>query len=285
MSKPDMRGKVCMVTGATDGIGLATAQQLADMGASVIVVGRSAEKGEAVVSRIKARNGSQNVDFMRCDLSSQASIRQLGRDFKDRSQPLHVLINNAGVMNMQRLVTVDGFETTFAVNHLAYFLLTNLLLDVLKASAPARIVNVSSAVHTDGTIDFDNLQGEKRYSMMTAYPRSKLANALFTYALAKRLQGTGVTANALHPGVIRTGLGADTGPVFGTAMRLFRLFLKSAERGAETSVYLASSPEVEGVTGQYFDNKTAVKSSPSSYDEALGERLWQVSTQLTGLDA
>src|SRR5690348_5723138 len=147
MSKPDMRGKVCMVTGATDGIGVATAQQLADMGASVTVVGRNAEKGEAVVSQIKTRNGSQNVDFMRCDLSSLASIRQLARDFKDRRQPLHVLINNAGVMNMQRLVTVDGFETTFAVNHLAYFLLTNLLLDVLKASAPARIVNVSSAVH------------------------------------------------------------------------------------------------------------------------------------------
>ncbi len=280
-----MSGKVCMVTGATTGIGQVTARRLAEMGATVIAVARNPVKGETVVKAIKDSTGNQDVAFMLCDLSSQASIRKLARDFKDRYTRLHVLVNNAGALNFARSVTVDGLETTFAVNHLAYFLLTNLLLDVLKASAPSRVVNVSSAAHTDGTITFDDLQGEKHFSGMKAYSQSKLANVLFTYALAKRLEGTGVTVNALHPGVIRSGFARNNGPLFNIGMSVVGLFFASPEKGAETSVYLASSPEVEGVTGQYFVKKAAVKSAPASYDEAAAERLWKMSTELTGLAA
>ncbi|MFQ5793638.1 MAG: SDR family oxidoreductase [Candidatus Bipolaricaulia bacterium] len=245
-----MQGKTRIVTGANSGIGKATALGLAKLGVTVVMVCRNPRKGEAAMAEIKAQSGNESVDLMIADLSSQQSIRQLVADFTDRYQRLHVLINNAGLHLSRRFVTADGIETTFAVNHLASFLLTNLLLDVLKASAPARIVNVTSSAHSR-TMDFDNLQGEKQYNGMQTYTQSKLANILFTYELARRLEGTGVTVNCLHPGTVRSGLQRNLPRIF----RLLRLFFATPEKGAETSIYLASSPEVEGVSGKYFSDK------------------------------
>jgi NAD(P)-dependent dehydrogenase (short-subunit alcohol dehydrogenase family) len=222
---------------------------------------------------------------MLADLSSQEQIRRLADDFKAAYPRLDVLINNAGVFRSERITTADGIEMTFAVNHLAYFLLTNLLLDVLKASAPSRIVNVSSGAQSNGTIDFDDLQGEKGYKGTKAYSQSKLANVLFTYELARRLEGTGVTANCLHPGAVRTNFGSGSSGVFGFMVRALRPFIISPEKGAETSIYLASSPEVEGVSGRYFVKKAEARSSDVSYDERLARRLWKVSAELTNLPA
>ena len=280
-----MRGKVCLVTGGSSGIGKATALGLANMGATVIVVGRDRSRGEAAVTEIKQKSNNDAVDLMLADLSSQASIRRLAEDFKDRYQQLHVLINNAGVFTSKHTVTVDGIETTFAVNHLAPFLLTNLLLDVLKASAPARIINITSSGERSGTINFDNLQGEGRYSGFQAYNQSKLAMILFTYELARKLEGTGVTVNCVHPGVVVTNLGRGSSGAFGLLLRLMRPFFSSPEKGAETPIYLASSPEVEGVSGKYFAKKAEAKSSERSYDTVTARRLWQVSAELTKLPA
>jgi len=222
---------------------------------------------------------------MIADLASLDEIRGLAAAYKQKHQQLHVLVNNAGAYNAQRTTTKDGFETTFGVNHLAYFLLTELLLDVLKASAPARIINVSSTAHVGGHMNFDDLQGEKKYVGRAAYGQSKLANVLFTYELARRLEGTGVTANALHPGVVRTGFGKNNpgmmGQLFRLAQTVARPFFISPVQGAATSIYLASSPEVEGVTGKYFAKCKAVDSNAESYDTAVAQRLWQISEQLT----
>ncbi len=283
MSNDQMRGKICMVTGATLGIGRATAEKLAALGATVIIVGRSAERCQNTVDEIKAKTGNTAVDMFVADLSSQASIRQLAKDYKARYQKLHVLVNNAGSVFMSRQLTVDGLEMTFALNHLGYFLLTNLLLDVIKASAPARIINVSSQAQSSGHINFDDLQGKQRYAGFRAYSQSKLANIVFTYELAKRLQGTGVTVNALHPGTIASGFGKNNGPLMGVAMRIAGLFMPKPDKGAETSVYLASSPEVEDVTGKYFANKHEKRSISESYDEGVQRRLWEVSAALTKL--
>ena len=280
-----MRGKVCLVTGGNAGIGKASALGLANMGAIVIVVGRDRSRGEAAVTEIKQKSNNDAVDLMLADLSSQASIRRLAEDFKDRYQQLHVLINNAGVFTSKHTVTVDGIETTFAVNHLAPFLLTNLLLAVLKASAPARIINITSSGERSGTINFDNLQGEGRYSGFRAYNQSKLAMILFTYELARKLEGTGVTVNCVHPGVVVTNLGRGSSGAFGLLLRLMRPFFSSPEKGAETPIYLASSPEVEGVSGKYFAKKAEAKSSERSYDTVTARRLWQVSAELTKLPA
>jgi NAD(P)-dependent dehydrogenase (short-subunit alcohol dehydrogenase family) len=280
-----MRGKVCLVTGGNAGIGKASALGLANMGAIVIVVGRDRSRGEAAVTEIKQKSNNDAVDLMLADLSSQASIRRLAEDFKDRYQQLHVLINNAGVFTSKHTVTVDGIETTFAVNHLAPFLLTNLLLDVLKASAPARIINITSSGERSGTINFDDLQGEGRYSGFQAYNQSKLAMILFTYELARKLEGTGVTVNCVHPGVVVTNLGRGSSGAFGLLLRLMRPFFSSPEKGAETPIYLASSPEVEGVSGKYFAKKAEAKSSERSYDTVTARRLWQVSAELTKLPA
>jgi NAD(P)-dependent dehydrogenase (short-subunit alcohol dehydrogenase family) len=280
-----MSGKVCLVTGGSSGIGWATALGLANMGATVIVVGRDRSRGEAVVAEIKQKSNNDAVDLMLADLSSQASIRRLAEDLKDRYQQLHVLINNAGVFISKRTVTADGIETTFAVNHLAPFLLTNLLLDVLKASAPARIINVSSSGERLGILNFDDLQGEGRYSGFRAYNQSKLAMILFTYELARKLEGTDVTVNCVHPGVVVTNLGRGSSGSFGLLLRLMRPFFSSPEKGAETSIYLASSPEVEGVSGKYFAKKSEAKSSERSYDAAIARRLWQVSAEMTKLPA
>jgi NAD(P)-dependent dehydrogenase (short-subunit alcohol dehydrogenase family) len=276
-----MSGKVCLITGGSSGIGKATALGLANKGASVVMVGRDRSRGEAAATEIIEKSGNELVDVMLADLSSQESIRQLAQDFADRYGRLHVLINNAGVFISRRTLTVDGIETTFAVNHLAPFLLTNLLLDVLKASAPARIVNVTSSGERSGTIDFEDLQGERKYGGIRAYNQSKLAMVLFTYELAKRLEGTGVSANCVHPGVVATNLGRGNGGFFGFLTRLMRPFFSSPEKGAETPIYLASSPEVEGVSGKYFAKGAEARSSERSYDEATGRGLWQVSEELT----
>jgi retinol dehydrogenase-14 len=280
-----MSEKICLITGATSGIGKATAMGLANMGASVAMVGRDRDRGEAVMAEIKEGSGNGSVDLMLADVSSQEEIRRLADEFKEAYPRLDVLINNAGVFLSKRITTVDGMETTFAVNHLAYFLLTNLLLDLLKASAPSRIVNVSSGAQSNGTIDFDDLQGEKGYKGTKAYSQSKLANVLFTYELARRLEGTGVTANCLHPGAVKTNFGSGSSGVFGFMVRALRPLMISPEKGAETSIYLASSPEVEGLSGRYFVKKAEARSSDVSYDERIARRLWDVSAELTNLPA
>jgi NAD(P)-dependent dehydrogenase (short-subunit alcohol dehydrogenase family) len=276
----DMTGRICVVTGANRGIGRATAEGLARLGAKVILVCRSKTDGESVAQEIGVES-SVPPEVVTADLSSQASIRQAAADLQGRYPRLHVLINNAGVIPRRREVTVDGLEMQLAVNHLAYFLLTNLLLLQLKAGAPSRIINVSSGAHTHAGIVFDDLQAERSYDPKQVYSQSKLANILFTYELARRLQGTRVTANCLNPGVVATRMLAD---YMGAASEagLGSTFGASPEEGAETSIYLASSPEVEGVTGKYFERRQARRSSRESYDEAPARRLWEISERLTG---
>ncbi len=279
-----MNGKLVLVTGATNGIGKVTAEELANQGASVVILGRNADRAQATASEIRAKSGNPGIDYLVVDLSSLAQVRQVAEEFKKKYNRLDVLVNDAGAIFAQRQVTVDGYEKTFAVNHLAYFLLTNLLLDLLKASAPACIVNVSSHSHTFGSLDFDDLQTRHYfYGGYTAYGRSKLANIMFTYELARRLEWTGVTANALHPGGVNTGFGKNNGGVMSLAMKIIGPRQLTPEQGAKTSIYLASSPEVEGVTGKYFVDCQPVRSSPASYDEVAQKRLWQVSEELTGL--
>ena len=243
-----IKGKTVLVTGATNGIGLVTARELARMGAQVTIVSRNADKCAAVAEAIKTETGNP-VEFIAADLSTLAGIMQTAAGFKQCHTRLHVLVNNAGGFFNKRFVTPDGFEMTFALNHLNYFLLTNLLLDVLKASAPARVVNVASGIHMGARLDFDNLQGEKRFAGFRAYGQSKLTNVLFTYELARRLEETGVTVNALHPGYVDTGFSLNNGFFFRVFAKLSaRLFGRKPEEGAQTSIYLAASPEVEGVT-------------------------------------
>jgi NAD(P)-dependent dehydrogenase (short-subunit alcohol dehydrogenase family) len=279
-----IKGKTVLVTGGTNGLGLVTARELARMGAQVTILSRNAEKCAAVAEAIKAETGTP-VEFIAADLSTLNGIMQAAATFKQRHTHLQVLVNNAGAMFTQRKLTADGFEMTFALNHLNYFLLTNLLLDLLKASAPARIVNVSSHAHEGASLDFANLQSEKHFAAMQAYGQSKLANVLFTYELARRLEGTGVTANALHPGFVATGFARNNGPLYNFGMKLIGPFIRQPNQGAQTSIYLASSPEVEGVTAKYFVDCKAVDSDPISYDKALAEILWQVSLELTGKSA
>jgi NAD(P)-dependent dehydrogenase (short-subunit alcohol dehydrogenase family) len=280
-----MQGKVCIVTGANSGIGKATSLGLAKMGATVVMVCRERTKGEEAQNEIKTKSGNDAIDLLLADLSSQDSIRQLVENFLQHYTQLHVLVNNAGGVNLSRRVTVDGFEMTFAVNYLAPFLLTNLLLDKLKASAPARIVNVSSESHESAYIKMDDLQLEKKYRLMRAYGQSKLALVLFTYELARRLQGTGVTANCLHPGFVATNIGqSGVGRVGRSIVKLiFSSLGISPEEGAKTSIYLASSPDIEGVTGKYFVKSIPVRSAPISYDESLQRQLWEESAKLVNL--
>ena len=280
-----MQGKVCIVTGANSGIGKATSLGLAQMGATVVMVCRDRTKGEEAQNEIKTKSGNDAIDLLLAELSSQDSIRQLVENFQQHYMQLHILINNAGGVNLSRRDTVDGFEMTFAVNYLAPFLLTNLLLDKLKASAPARIVNVSSESHESGYIKMDDLQLEKKYRLMRAYGQSKLALVLFTYELARRLQGTGVTANSLHPGFVATNIGqSGVGRVGRSIVKLiFSSLGISPEEGAKTSIYLASSPDIEGVTGKYFVKSIPVRSAPISYDESLQRQLWEESAKLVNL--
>lgn len=277
-----MSGRICVVTGANRGIGRATAEGLARMGAKVVLVCRRKEDGEAASREIAAR-APVAPDVVAADLSSQLSIRQAAGYIRGRYSSLHVLINNAGVIPSRREVTVDGLELQFAVNHLAYFLFTNLLLPQLKAGSPSRIINVSSGAHSQAAIDFDDLQAQRRYQPKAVYGRSKLANILFTYELSRRLAGTGVTANCLNPGVVATKMLADYMGVPLAGPALARTFGATPEEGAETSIYLACSPEVESVTGKYFERKQPTASSHASHDEAVARRLWAVSERLTGL--
>ncbi len=279
----DMTGRVCVVTGANRGIGRATADGLAELGATLVLVCRRLEDGEAASREIAAGHAVPPPLVVATDLSSQRSIRDAAEAIRAAHPRIHVLLNNAGVIPKQREATDDGLERQFAVNHLAYFLLTSLLLDRLVDSAPARVVNVSSGAHQGGRLDFTDLQSERRYDPVRVYGRTKLANILFTYELARRLLGTGVTANCLHPGVVATKLLADymNVPLVGGAIA--RTFGGSTEKGSETSLFLAASPEVEGVTGRYFVGQRETRSSPASYDEALQRQLWEESARLTAL--
>ena len=280
-----MQGKICMVTGANSGIGKATALALAQMGATVVMVCRDRARGEEARSEITTKSRNNAVDLLLADLSSQQSIRQLVENFQHHYTHLHVLINNAGAaFPGRRRETVDGLEMTFAVNYLAPFLLTNLLLDVLKASAPARIVNVSSAAQASGYIQMDDLQAEELYRPMRTYPQSKLAVVLFTYELARRLQGSGVTVNCLHPGFVATNFAqSDVVPAFRLLVKLIGSFGTSPQEGAKTSIYLASSTEVESVTGKYFVKSIPKRSAAISYDELLQRQLWEPSAKLVNL--
>ncbi len=280
-----MNGRTCLITGATSGIGRATAIELARRGATLVLVARDRGRGEDTVREIRERTDNREVTLMLADLSSQQSIRELAREFLATNRPLHVLLNNAGVVNLHRTLTVDGIETVFAVNHLGYFLLTNLLLDRLKQSAPARIVNVASEVHKIGALDFDDLQNERRFRSMRVYGQSKFANILFTYELARRLAGTNVTVNCLHPGAVATGLGKNNGAWAQVLVRILGTFFRTPEQGAATSIYLASSPAVAGVSGKYFMNGKERRSSKASYDDAAAKRLWDISAQMTGIGA
>ncbi|MCZ6875957.1 MAG: SDR family oxidoreductase [bacterium] len=279
-----MDGKICLVTGATSGVGLVTAQALAQQGATVVVGARDPERGANTVDRIKQATGNTVVQWVLADLSVQAQVRQLAADVQRRFSRLDLLINNAGAIFSTRSLSADGIEMTFALNHLGYFLLTHLLLDALKASSAARIINVASNAHWRGRIDFDDIQGERRYGGWRVYCQSKLANIIFTYELARRLAGSSVTVNTLHPGFVATGFGLNNRGWFGSFVKVAQLAAISPAEGAETMIYLATSPQVTAVSGQYFVKKCAVKSSQASYDQIAAQRLWQLSAALTGSD-
>ena len=280
-----MAGRTVLVTGGTGGIGRATAMGLATMGVHLGITCRDRERTEGAAREIRAAGGGQ-VDVFVADLSSQSEVRRLADEVLQSLPRIDVPVNNVGGYWDTRHVTADGLERTFVLNHLAPFLLTNLLLDRLKHSAPARVVTVSSNAQAMGRIDFDDLQGERSYSGSKAYNQSKLANVLFTYELARRLQASAVTANALHPGVVSTSFGAeDPGGVQRLFVPFARPFMKTPAQGAATSIHLAFSPDLEQVTGRYFANSKPKRSSKRSYDEAAAARLWQVSADLVSLTA
>lgn len=268
-----MIGKICLVTGATDGVGKVTALRLAQAGATVVGVGRNPEKINAVLAEVGDTPGS--LEFLTADLSSQADVRNLAEAFKRKYDRLHVLVNNAGALFTRYRESVDGIEMTFALNHLSYFLLTNLLLDTIRASAPARIINVSSSAHEGNVINFADLNHQRNYREWTAYGASKLANILFTYELARRLEGTGMTVNAVHPGFVNTNFQRAAGLNMGGPL--------TPEEGADTQLWLAQSQDVEGVTGKYFVRRRDTRSSDVSYDKVIARRLWETSARMVGL--
>jgi NAD(P)-dependent dehydrogenase (short-subunit alcohol dehydrogenase family) len=278
-----MQGKTVLITGGNSGIGFETALALAAAGATVAFTSRDPHRGEHAADEIRRRTSVQ-PHLMPLDLASFASIRAFAAGFLERFDSLHVLINNAGLVLSERTETEEGFESTFGVNHLGHFLLTHLLLDRIKASAPARIINVASRAHrfARSGLDFDDLQLTSRYGGMKAYARSKLANIYFTRELARRLQGTGVTVNALHPGSVATGFGRDDDvkPPYGWLWVLARPFLRSPQKGAQTSIYLASAPEVEGVTGKYFADSKETEPTAIARDDEAARRLWEASEAL-----
>lgn len=282
----DMGGKTCVVTGANSGIGKETALALAHMGATVVLVCRSEARGTDALNEIKAQTGNNAVSLVVADFSSQRQVREAAAAIQEKCDRLDVLVNNAGVTPWERRVTDEnGLELIFAVNHLAPFLLTNLLLDRLKASAPARIVTVSSGAHRRVALNFNDLQNEERYVPFDVYSQSKLANVYFTYELARRLEGTGVTANCLHPGVVSTALFRHLPPFLGFAVKLARPLLLTPAQGADTVIYLAAAPAVAGISGRYFERREAVESSPVSQDVEAARRLWEVSEALTAESA
>ncbi|MGW7685092.1 SDR family NAD(P)-dependent oxidoreductase [Kribbella sp. NPDC054772] len=279
----DLAGRTVLITGGTGGIGKATALGLAAMGARVLITGRDRGRTEDTVREIRAAGRGEVQGFV-ADLSSQADVRRLAHEVLQRDPHPDVLINNVGGYWNTRHATIDGLEHTFALNHLAPFLLTNLLLENLQQGTPARIVTVASNAHAMGRIDFDDLQGERSYSGARAYNQSKLANVLFSYELARRLTGSSVTANAVHPGLVSTAFGAaDPGRVQRLVVPVLRPFMKSPAQGAATSIHLASAPDLDRMTGCYFAKSKATRSSTRSYDESVAARLWEVSADLVGL--
>ena len=276
-----MHGKTCIVTGASAGIGQAIAQGLAARGAHVVLVCRSRARAEATQHAIRTATGNAAIDIALADLASQADIRRLAQELLQRYPRIHALINNAGVVNTARTVTVDGLETVFAVNHLAYFLLTQLLLPRLVESAPARIVNVASDAHHWDTLDFADLQNHRRYRGLKVYGQSKLCNLLFTRELARRIAGSGVTVNSLHPGGVATGLGWNNGWWAVLIAKVLKPFLRTADQGADTAIYLTTAPEVATVNGRYFYNRREHRPSRAAQDDETALRVWEISEQLT----
>ena len=278
-----MVDRVVIVTGANSGIGKMTALELARKGARVVMICRSRSKGEAAMAEIIAQSGSAQVELIIADFASLESVRRSADAFLKSHDRLHVLVNNAGLYMSERLLSQEGYEMTFAVNHLAPFLLTNLLLERLRASAPARVVTVSSAAHMTGHIRFDDLNATRGFSGFRAYGDSKLANVLFSNELARRLEGSAVTSNSLHPGVVASNFASGTGGLMGVFFSLARPFFSSPEQGAQTSIYLASAPEVAGVSGKYYANKRPQSSSAESKNRDVQRRLWDVSADLVKL--
>lgn len=285
-----MQGKTVIITGATRGIGEVTALELAKMGAQVIIISRSAERCQAAVNRIKAAARTDSVEYIAADLSSLEEIRRAAEAFTARHSQLHVLVNNAGAVFQGFQKSADGYEMNFALNHLSYFLLTHLLLDTLKATAArdgeARIVNVSSDAHqVVKQMNFDHIPRKSSGAGFPAYGETRYMNIIFTYELAERLAGTGVTANVLHPGFVRTGFGKNNNVLMTAIMNVVSLFGLTPEQGAETSIYLAASPDVKGITGKYFYKKQAIPSTPATYDRAAWKKLWDLSERITGMAA
>jgi NAD(P)-dependent dehydrogenase (short-subunit alcohol dehydrogenase family) len=278
MAQPDMRGKVCLVTGSSSGLGKATALGLAQLGATVILGCRDKQRGEAALAEIRKESSNQMVELMLLDLALQDSVRSMVTEFEKRYDQLDVLINNAGIFKNRRILTTDGLEMMFATNHLGPFLLTNLLLDKLKGSASARILSITAPSTTP--LNFDDLQGEKRFNAYTAFGASKMCNLLFTYELARRLGGTHITANAIHPGLVKSGIMREAAP----PIRWFTYLISTApQKAAQTPIYYASSPEVEGITGLFFRSRQAIESNSYSTNQEVQKRLWDVSVALTGL--
>lgn len=283
----DLSGKVCMITGATSGIGRAAAAALAACGPTLYLVARDEARALRTAKEIATASGNDKIEVLIGDLAVQHDVHRVAGEFLATGRPLHVLFNNAGVVMLRREETPDGFETTFAVNHLAYFLLTNLLLDRLRESAPARIVNTASGAHaySGGRLDFDDLQSRKRYASMKVYAKSKLANILFTRELARRLEGSGVTVNCFHPGFVGSNLAVNNGAAARVLMTLLRPFARSNEKGAETGIYLCTSHEVEGMSGLYFYNKKPTWPKSYAQNDEDAARLWDESAAMTGLPA
>ncbi len=280
----NMTGKTVLITGATNGIGKIAAIELARMGANVSIVARNRSKGQAVLEEIGRETNNVQVELFIADLSSMADVRKLAQEFMAKHGTLDVLLNNAGAFYSDRKLSADGLEMTFALNHMSYFLLTNLLLPTLKNTPNSRVVSVSSAAHLQGRLDFANLQGEQKFSGWKAYSDSKLENVLFTLALARRLAGTGVTANCLHPGFVKTSFGEGNSGIFSVVLGIAKnLMAITPQAGAQTMIHLASSPDVAGVTGKYFDKSKAVASSAASLDQAVQEQLWAHSVKIAGL--
>jgi retinol dehydrogenase-14 len=282
-SNGGMGGTTVLITGGTSGIGKATAVALAAMGANVAIVGHNQERGEAAVEEIKAQSHNESVELMLADLSVQAEVRGLAEEFQERHDRIDVLANNAGLVQSKRTETPDGIETTLAINHLAPFLLTNLLIERLEQSAPSRVITVSSEAQRWGTLDFEDMHSRRKYRGFPVYGMTKLANIMFTYELAERLNGTGVSANCLHPGSVGTNFGQNNRGAMALFFRTFKPFMRSPEQGADTLIWLASSSEVDGVSGKYFSDRKEIEAKKVAYDPAARRRLWEISEDLTGL--
>ncbi len=282
-----MHGKRVLITGATNGIGKQAALELLKMGAEVVIVGRNETKTRQVMMQLQAQSGNDSIDMLVADLSSMDEVRRIAAEFRAKYDRLDVLLNNAGAVFSDYQESVDGYEMTFALNHLSYYLMTNLLLDMLEDTAQesgeARIINVSSSAHRNAMLRLDNLRDASGFSMMNSYGASKLMNVLFTYELARRLEGSNITVNVLHPGLIRSRFGHNTSGLWSRLIKVVQVFARSTKQGAETPVYLATSPEVVGISGKYWNLKQQKRSSKNSYDREQQQKLWEFSADVTGI--